>query len=99
MLPGDAAEGEQAEGAVVADARRQQDERIDAPAVDRQFLNLARVHHLGDVGLGVFHQGRRGGDVHLRGRLAHRQAHVQIEILAHLQNDVFGVVIRRNPRP
>ncbi len=66
--------------------------RVHAAAVDRQFLNVAVVHYLRQVRLGVFHQRRRGRHVHAGGRLADGQRDVQIQILADLQDDALGVI-------
>ena len=63
VLAGHAAEGEQAEVAVVAHARREQDEAVHAASVDRQFLNLPLIDHLREVGLGIFHQGSLADDL------------------------------------
>ena len=77
------------EVAVVAHAGCQQDERVDAAAVDRQIVDLPGVDDLRDVGLGVLDQGRGGGDLHLCGRAGDGKCHAQVEILADGQVEIF----------
>jgi len=92
VLSGHAAEGQQTEVAVVADARRQQHEGIDAAAVDRQILNGAGIDHARKIRLGVFDELRCGGYLNRSGGGADCKVDAEIEILADAQFNVLGFV-------
>src|SRR5262249_38670515 len=89
---GDASKSEQPEGAIVRDAWRQQDERVNAAAVDGQIENLSRIDYAGHIRLAVINKLRGAVYLDFSGRLANRQCDIETKILPDLKRQILCIV-------
>ena len=96
VVAGHAAEAQQAEGCVVAHAGSQQYERIHAPPVDRQILELRFADDGGYVRFGVVHHAGRRRHLHL-GRVFGATQKLPIESTDFLANPRINAITAAIP--